>query len=423
MKGSLIKQHRKYKNMTLEELASGICSVSYLSKIEHDTINASDEIYRLLGERLNIKLTDINQEFDESIHQQLLEWHEIIQRRDLQLMKECFQKCTDALESNQNTELNHLYTIVKARHTMKLNEGPLSDEDLKEIDDLYPYTNDEYKFFYHKTVGIHYLLKNHQLKNALHHFHKTEDLLKKLPFTDSETYFHLALTYSQSRAAVESNYYAQTALEGYIKDFDYSRIVDTYMTIALNYRALEIYPIAEEYFLKLKKISKYHLTSIDEIRVYHNLGYVYANQERFSEALELLECAHKIALENNDGYYFVNTTRLLASTHYYAGNKEEAWRYIEIGEKKAEEYNNQTYIYKFFILKNTMLEKTQENFFLEKLENEIIPYSRENNEYGDYKNYCEMLGNLYYEKRMYKKAAIYFKEVNNYRKTQKKDLL
>ncbi|MFZ0368814.1 MAG: helix-turn-helix transcriptional regulator, partial [Halobacillus sp.] len=76
MKGSLIKQHRKFNNMTLEDLATGICSVSYLSKIEHNTINASEEIYRLLGERLNIKLNDINQDFDEKIYQDLLEWHE-----------------------------------------------------------------------------------------------------------------------------------------------------------------------------------------------------------------------------------------------------------------------------------------------------------------------------------------------------------
>ncbi|MBN9654612.1 tetratricopeptide repeat protein [Halobacillus sp. GSS1] len=423
MKGSLIKQHRKFKNMTLEELASGICSVSYLSKIEHDTINASDEIYRLLGERLNIKLTDINQEFDESIHQQLLEWHEVIQRRDLQLMEEYFRKCTDALKSNQNTELNHLYTIVKARHTMKLNEGPLSDEDFKEIDDLYPYTKDEYKFFYHKTVGIHYLLKNHQLKNALHHFHKTEELLKKLPFTDSESYFHLALTYSQSRAAVESNYYAQTALEGYIKDFDYERIVDTYMIIALNYRALEIYPIAEEYFKKLKKISKYHLKSMDERRIYHNLGYIYANQEKYEAALEFSEKAHSMTLEIKDHYFYVNTIYSLASTHYYAGNTDKAWEFIEKGEKSSEEYEIQFFKYKFFVLRNTVLDKTLEDSFIDTLENEIIPYFREHNEYGSYKNYCEMLGNLYYEKRMYKKAAIYFKEVNNYRKTQKKDLL
>ncbi|CDQ18663.1 Helix-turn-helix domain-containing protein [Halobacillus karajensis] len=423
MKGSLIKQHRKFKNMTLEELASGICSVSYLSKIEHDTINASEEIYRHLGERLKIKLTDINQEFDQTIHQELLDWHEVIQRRDLPLMDEYYQKCTNALRTNQNTELNHLYKIVKSRHTMKLNEGPLSDDDLKEINDLYAYSNAEYKFFYHKTVGIHYLLKNHQFKTALHHFHKTEDLLKKLPFNDSETYFHLALTYSQTRAAVESNYYAHTALEGYIKDFDYERIVDTYMIIAINYRSLDIYSIAEEYFKKLIKIAKYHLKSVDERRIYHNLGFIYANQERYDEAFELLDKAFNMTIDVKDDFFYVNTIYLLASTNYYAGNVEKAWAYIDQGEKSAEEYDIQFFKYRFFVLRHTIQENTLADFFIEKLENEIIPYSREHNEYGDYKNYCEMLGNLYYEKRMYKKAAMYYKEVNNYRKTQKKDLL
>ncbi|SFK41171.1 Helix-turn-helix domain-containing protein [Halobacillus dabanensis] len=423
MKGSLIKQHRKYKNMTLEDLASGICSVSYLSKIEHDTINASDDIYRLLGERLNINLTNINQEFDHAIHQDILDWHEVIQRRDSTLMEEYYQNCTNALKKNQNTELNNLYKIVKSRHTMKLNHAPLSEDDLKEINDLYPYTNDEYKFFYHKTVGIHYLLKNNQIKNALHHFHQTEQLLRKLPFNDSETYFHLALSYSKTRAAIESNYYAHMALEGYIKDLDYDRTIDTYMIIAINYRSMDIYSIAEEYFKKLIKIAKYRLKSVDERRVYHNLGYIYANQERYEEALELIDKAFNMTIDVRDDFFYTNTIYLLATTNYYAGNVDKAWEYIEQGEKSAEEHDDQFFKHRFFVLRNTILENTLEDFFIEELENEIIPFARENNEYGDYKNYCEMLGDLYYEKRMYKKAAMYYKEVNNYRKTQKKDLL
>lgn len=423
MKGSLIKQHRKFKNMTLEELATGICSVSYLSKIEHDTINASDQIYRLLGERLKIKLTDINQDFDEDIHQDLLDWHEVTQRRDLDLMQEYYDRCKKALENNHNTELTNLYTVVKARHTMKINGGPLDNTNLEELERIFPYANNEYKFFFHKTLGIHYLLKNHQFKQALNHFHKTEQLLKKLPLTDSESYFHLALTYSRTRSAVESNYYAQMALEGYIKDFDYERIVDTYMIIALNYRSLEIYSIAEDYFERLLKISKYHLKSLKKREIYHNLGFIYANQERYEEAIVLFEKASNIAVEGKETYFYVSTIYLLASTHYYAGHVEKAWEYINQGEKKAEENGVQYYTQRFFVLKSTILGKRHDDFFLEKLETEIIPFSRENNEYGDYKTYCEMLGNLYYEKRLYKKAAMYYKEVNNYRSTQKKDLL
>ncbi|MYL20404.1 tetratricopeptide repeat protein [Halobacillus litoralis] len=421
MKGSLIKQHRTFKNMTLEELASGICSVSYLSKIEHDTINASEEIYRLLGERLNIKLTDLNEEFDENIYDQLIEWHGVIQRRDTLLMEEYHEKCRHLMESNQNTELTNLFTIIHARHKLKINEGPLDLSDVDEINRILPYSTKEYQFFYHKTIGIHYLLDNHQLKKALNHFHQTKELLHKLPYEDSETFFHLALTYSQTRAAVESNYFAQIALEGYIKEFDYERIVDTYMIIALNYRALDIYDIAEEYFVKLLKISKYHLKPLEKRRIFHNLGYIYANQEKYTEALDHIKKAAEI--ETDEIHFQISTFYLLASIHYYAGKLNEAWEHLREGEAAAKEHQSQFFQYKFYVLKNTIMDTTHDNDFMKTLEDKIVPFSRENNEYGDYKNYCEMLGNLYYEKRMYKKAAMYYKEANHYRETQKKDLL
>lgn len=420
MKGSLIKQHRKFKNLTLEELARGICSVSYLSKIEHNTINASDEIYRLLGERLNIKLTDINQEFDEDIYKDLLEWHEAIQYRDLSLMKEYQTKNKESLKNNHNIELTNLYRVILARHTLKINDKAIPDEMIKELDNIYTNSTKEFQFFYHKTIGVHCLLIM-ELRQALHHFHQADKLMKKVPNEDTENYFHLTLVYSQVHSAVESNYYAHKALDGYVQALDYDRIVDTYMIIAINYQTLNIYTLAEEYYLKLLKISKYHLKSLEKRRIYHNLGFIYANQEKYTEALEALEKAYSIDTE--EVFFRISTIYMLASTNYYCGDMEKCWEYIEKGEHETNTHDIWFFKYKFFILRNTIMNTTHEDDFIEKLENEIIPSLRENNEYGEYKSLLEMLGNLYYDKRMYKKSAMFFKEANQYKDTQKKDLL
>ncbi|ASF41114.1 transcriptional regulator [Halobacillus halophilus] len=420
MKGSLIKQHRKFNNMTLEDLATGICSVSYLSKIEHNTINASEEIYRLLGERLNIKLNDINQDFDEKIYQDLLEWHEAIQLRDLSLMNDYYEKCTISYNKNQNIELLNLYKVIWARHNMKVTEGDLSEEVIKELDDIYMSSSKEFKFFYHKVLGIQCLLMQ-KLKEALNHFLESNRLMERLPVNDSEVYFHLALTYSQIRSSVESNYFAHKALDGYMNTFNYARTVDTYMIIALNYRYLDIYDLAEEYFLKLLKISKYHLQPIDKRRIHHNLGYVYANQERFEESLHHLEQANQI--ETIEYFFEVSTIYLLASTYYYYGKMDECWHYMRKGEEKTKKYELPFFQNKFFILRHTIEGTTFKEEFTHKLEHEIIPNLRENNEYGEYKNSLEILGNIFYQKRLYKKSAMCFKEANNFRFTQKKDLL
>jgi len=420
LKGSLIKQHRKFNNMTLEDLATGICSVSYLSKIEHNTINASEEIYRLLGERLNIKLNDINQNFDKKIYQDLLEWHEAAQLRDLSLMDDLKRKSELALEDNHNVELVHLYKIFQARHILTKEDQLLSKSLLKELADIYPDSTLEFQFFYHKTLGINHLMLD-EVKEGLRHFLQANNLMERLPISEFEIYFHLSLSYLKTRSSIESIYYGEKAIEGYKNNLNYSRLVDTFMIVALNYRYLNIHSVAEEYFLKLLKFAKYHLPQLEKRRIFHNLGYIYANQEKYQKALHYLQKAQEI--ETSEKYFEIGTLYLLASTSYYCNDVKATWDYIHLGEQEAIDSHSVFFMHKFFVLRHTINQTTHDDEFIDKLENEIVPSMRELNEYEDYKTYLEMLGDIFYQKRLYKKSAMCFKEANNFRFTQKKDLL
>lgn len=61
IRGLFIKKKRIEKEMSLEALAHGICSISYLSKIENNIIIANDEIYNKLFTKLKIMNYDDNQ--------------------------------------------------------------------------------------------------------------------------------------------------------------------------------------------------------------------------------------------------------------------------------------------------------------------------------------------------------------------------
>ena len=52
--GSAFKTFRKENNLTLEEAAADICSVSYLSKAENNLINISEAYSKKLNERYNL---------------------------------------------------------------------------------------------------------------------------------------------------------------------------------------------------------------------------------------------------------------------------------------------------------------------------------------------------------------------------------
>lgn len=53
--GSAVKFKRKEKNLTLEEACEGICSLSYLSKVENNNISASDEFIEKFKQRFEMK--------------------------------------------------------------------------------------------------------------------------------------------------------------------------------------------------------------------------------------------------------------------------------------------------------------------------------------------------------------------------------
>lgn len=62
----IIKNERIRRNQTLETMAKGICSVSYLSKLENNAIKPSEDYVKALLERVNIDYDDIARDNYES---------------------------------------------------------------------------------------------------------------------------------------------------------------------------------------------------------------------------------------------------------------------------------------------------------------------------------------------------------------------
>ena len=55
----IIKNERIKRNQTLESMAKGICSISYLSKMENNTIKPSEEYVKALLERVDVNYDEI----------------------------------------------------------------------------------------------------------------------------------------------------------------------------------------------------------------------------------------------------------------------------------------------------------------------------------------------------------------------------
>lgn len=80
----LLKRKRNEKRRTLEELAYGICSPSYLSKIENANVEVDEQYYQLLFEKLDIPYDNIIANRNSQIFQETIKKYLLFQYNDIQ---------------------------------------------------------------------------------------------------------------------------------------------------------------------------------------------------------------------------------------------------------------------------------------------------------------------------------------------------
>lgn len=73
--GSIIKHYRKENNLTLEEASDKICSISYLSKLENNMINANDKYIEPILTRLGLTINDYEEMVNPDNYEEVVkEW-------------------------------------------------------------------------------------------------------------------------------------------------------------------------------------------------------------------------------------------------------------------------------------------------------------------------------------------------------------
>src|SRR5699024_4989399 len=117
--GSYIKLHRQKQEMTQADLAEGIVSFAYLSKIENGKTEASPEVISLLCTRLGIQL-DNKKEIE--IKEKCQEWFsQLFEANDKKEIVHRFNELDSLMEEN-HSEILVLYEIYKIRYFLLVGE-------------------------------------------------------------------------------------------------------------------------------------------------------------------------------------------------------------------------------------------------------------------------------------------------------------
>lgn len=126
--GAIIQYYRTKKGYTQKQMADGICSVSYLSKIENEMITPKEDVARLLFDRLDISYDDITHSDNHQIIRKILKLYKRIKEKDYEAAKESIDELKRILtpfhapEALNIFQLVYFYFIIQTRENEKVEQ-------------------------------------------------------------------------------------------------------------------------------------------------------------------------------------------------------------------------------------------------------------------------------------------------------------
>ncbi|QPC48226.1 helix-turn-helix transcriptional regulator [Mangrovibacillus cuniculi] len=413
--GNLIKHQRIEKGFTQEELCLGICSVSYLSKIEHSVTIPSREIINLLLSRLGIQEYDNHEDSNlESRRKMIINIYKgLIEKKNFVEEDNILEIFESKLYIGDNWVLRDL---VLVRYNINKRELEKAEIILSKLSDIIDNCIEQEKFIFFKNRGLlNYL--NSNFTKALIDYNQSKSFITNLNILDwdiADLYFQLALTNGKLQKVQNSIEFASKAIEYFDKDYNFLKSADCQILLGISYQRLENYDAAmKSYDLALRIAKTFNDTTLMS-SIYHNLGYLNSLRDNYMIAVKYfnksieIRCGNDKVIKKNINS-ILNTIHSMIQLHYKEGNVIEVKRFLDMGEEMLEHYNNYPnleYKYHFNTYSKLIHNAIDKNHYIE---SEVLPYfkKKENSRYI-YK-YSKILAQVYEIDRKYKKVSIFIR--------------
>jgi HTH-type transcriptional regulator, quorum sensing regulator NprR len=414
MVGQRIRYYRKTKGLTQEELAQGICSVSYLSKIEKGDAKSSEEVINLLCERLGIS----PEEVDESkILEMLNEWNMMMVDRQFKEAKEFSINLEERMKGVSEPNLLLRYKLFKARYFLVQNTSDTKTAKslLDEVNELFEQLPNDLKFYYYTFKGMYYnLSKNYQ--EALVLFNRADKQFTQTSnIADIEAatvYYFIALTHNYLMHISSVANYSYKAISIFDREYSYSRSADCQILLGLSHRRARNYEKAKYHLNLALKYSTIFEDNYTTGIIYHNLGFIASCEKNHIKAIEFLEKSIQYK-ESQSIQNTANTSYLLAAEYFEIGEIEQSLLLIKKGLSLTDQESEVYYHLK--ILQFQVTEKDKNEFITFLIKN-AIPYFEEKGILEFEATYSELLADIYFDQGLYKKASLYYRIASTARK-------
>lgn len=403
--GKQVFYKRLQQKMTQEELCQGICSVSYLSKIENGKIEASEEILQLLCARLEIAVTDLR-DVEEDVKGKLDEWLNALVHLDKQQVERIYEELQGEMKHVLDFEIINYYKLLYTRYLIMKRDFPAVEKELESLKKMYKKYSPFQKLLYTYSKGLYYFLQ-HRYKKALEYLTRTEVMAKEQGYHENGIYFNLALVYNELEVEHMTLHFAHVAMEGFKNEYKFRYVINCQLLIALSYIQKKQYNEALSIYNNILReansfADKESITAI----ALNNLGFLYYNLKDYAKAKDYyLQC---LKYKKEEDLNYIDAVYEIALQCIELKEFEEAKDWINKGidvAKRDEKYKSMLYI--LSMLKNKYFET--KDVYKRFLEVEAIPFFRGEENKKELKMvYLELAG--------YHEELLEFKESNNYYK-------
>lgn len=409
--GDKIKYFRIKHNLTQEELAQGIVSVSYLSKIERDAADPNQEAVIKLCERLGISPEKV---VDENITNQVMRWISSLLLRDLELAHELYQDIEANIEKVIDADLFLLVKLHTLYYFVLTKQQDRAKQKLKKLKQEQKHFNEKETYYWLKFKA-HYDYFESSYEKAFLHFQEAEKLFDDVFKHDEEEYYdliyHIAKTATVLHYSYHASIYAERSLVYYRNNYRLDRAAKCHILKGINFKRIREMDEALKQFELAEGLGQRLNNQVILFYVYDAIGELFHDLKMSSQAIKYYGRGYEMVKQQANVQELKAMLGLL-KTYIQNDQKEEAKNWLQKAEELIKDGKNlqPRYVYQVKVLRYSLFGYTKQ--FETFLVKEVIPYFKKRKLYIAYAGYVRLLGDYYYNNRKYKLAAEYFAEAH-----------
>ncbi|WP_100012499.1 helix-turn-helix domain-containing protein [Lentibacillus sediminis] len=410
--GSFIKLHRQKKELTQGELAKGIVSLSYLSKIENKKTDASPEIMQMLCTRLGVQM---NNELDADTQEKCKRWYGMLFAVN---DKEEIVSLYNELQEVMNRSLSGglvMFEIHKIRYYLVLGEFKEALNVINELNEMAPSFNHVEQFYWFKYRG-NYNSASGDFNQAMQLYEQAEEKLNQIDIEDKEIgdlQYIIAVTHSKLRNTLEVIDYANKAMDVFQREYNFNRCAQCHIVLGIAYRRIKMYDKAIKNYNLAKHLGQLNKDKQVIQLTNLNLGYLHSAINETNEAISyFLEVAEDEQVAHSER---LGAITALIKEYYGIDNYEKTENMINKAHEILDVAKKDIYteLFDYVIQTYTYAINEDHEKFRKLVTDDFIPYLMDNKDYANLVTYSNMLAEHYESLGKYKESVKYYKLANS----------